>query len=89
MKMEQTVSNDGNVSDMELTSGMKWKKTHNAVDMHRHVSDMALTSEGLQREFFNPLDASNNGNVSDMEFTSLHLPAYEDGTDRVFRNVGI
>jgi hypothetical protein len=28
------------------------------------------------------------GNSPDSEFY-MHLPAYEDGTDRVFRNVGI
>jgi hypothetical protein len=63
-------SNHANVSDMELTSGMRWKKTHNAIDMNLHVSDMAPTSEGPQREIFNPVDASNHANVSDMELTS-------------------
>jgi hypothetical protein len=63
-------SNNGNVSDMELTSGMKRKKAHGAVDMNRHVSNMSLTNEGSQKEFFNPLDASSDGNVSDMELTS-------------------
>jgi len=64
------LSNHTNVSDMELTSGMQWKKAHNTVEMNRNVSDRLLTSEGPQREIFNPLDASNCTDVSDMELTS-------------------
>ena len=57
-------------ADMKLTHAVNWKDTYNSVKMNRYVSDMALTSEGLQKEIFSPLDASNHGNVSDMELTN-------------------
>jgi uncharacterized protein Veg/23S rRNA A2030 N6-methylase RlmJ len=55
---------------MELTRAMNLKETHNAVEMNRYVSNMALTSEGPHKEVLNPLDVSNHDNVSDMELTS-------------------
>jgi len=55
---------------MKLARALNWKETRNAIEMNRHVSDMALTTVRPQKEIFKPLDASNDGNVSDMELTS-------------------
>jgi hypothetical protein len=58
------------VTGMKLTSAVKWKEAHNAVETNRYVRDVVLTSEEPQKETFNVLDVPNHGNVSDMELTS-------------------
>ncbi|XP_023718566.2 uncharacterized protein LOC111870471 isoform X2 [Cryptotermes secundus] len=64
-------SHIGNITDMELTSGINLKETVHPGDVNRFVSDMALTNQTRQKQTSNPIAVSSHiGNITDMELTS-------------------
>jgi hypothetical protein len=64
------VSNDGNVSDMELTSGMQWKKTRKLGKLIQSVTDMEVKSEKRWKKTSSPIETSSHNKASDMEIRS-------------------
>jgi hypothetical protein len=58
------------VSDMELTSGMKWGETCNSGGINKFVSDLDLTNKTRSKGTANPAALSSHINTTDMELTS-------------------
>jgi hypothetical protein len=61
----------GNVTDMELTSGINWIDTCNLGDVNKYVNDMEVRSESRQMQNSKPIEVTSHiGNATDMELSS-------------------